>query len=235
MIDIHSHIMPGIDDGASCLEESINLLKEAYRAGFSDIILTPHYMVGAYEPGKEIIEIKDILQKIADKNGIKINLYNGMEVYYTEEIFELIKNKKIASLANSRYILMELPLNNTVSSFEDTVKELRKRGIVVILAHPERYDFVKKNTKSIEPLLKSGCLLQCNYASILGYYGSEAKKALKELLKNNYVSFLGTDVHMSNTILNEIDVAIHKIKRIIGEQELIELIEENPRKILNKQ
>ena len=94
MIDIHSHVIPGVDDGARSIEDSIQILEEAYTAGFSDIILTPHYMIDAYEPGKEIIEIKEMLQKILNKRNININLYLGMEVYYTGEILDLIDAKK---------------------------------------------------------------------------------------------------------------------------------------------
>ena len=193
MIDIHSHIIPNVDDGARSVEETFNILKEAQEAGFTDVILTSHFLLNYYETNaQELIFWKEKLQEVLKKQGTKINLHSGMEIYITNQMEELLENKKILTLANSRYMLIELPLATNVKYFDYVVYYLEAKGIKPIIAHPERYKCVQKDPDIVEEYIEKGCLIQCNYGSIVNLYGREAEKTIKTLLKKNQVHFLGS-------------------------------------------
>lgn len=236
MIDIHSHIIPNVDDGARSVEETFNILKEAQEAGFTDVILTSHFLLNYYETNaQELIFWKEKLQEVLKKQGTKINLYSGMEIYITNQMEELLENKKILTLANSRYMLIELPLATNVKYFDYVVYYLEAKGIRPIIAHPERYKCVQKDPDIVEEYIEKGCLIQCNYGSIVNLYGREAEKTIKTLLKKNQVHFLGSDVHRENGTYLIILDAIKKIRKIIGENKINELTTINPKKILQNE
>ncbi len=236
MIDIHSHIIPNVDDGARSVEETFNILKEAQEAGFTDVILTSHFLLNYYETNaQELIFWKKKLQEVLKKQGTKINLHSGMEIYITNQMEELLENKKILTLANSRYMLIELPLATNVKYFDYVVYYLEAKGIKPIIAHPERYKCVQKDPDIVEEYIEKGCLIQCNYGSIVNLYGREAEKTIKTLLKKNQVHFLGSDVHRENGTYLIILDAIKKIRKIIGENKINELTTINPKKILQNE
>ena len=236
MIDIHSHIIPNVDDGARSVEETFNILKEAQEAGFTDVILTSHFLLNYYETNaQELIFWKEKLQEVLKKQGTKINLHSGMEIYITNQMEELLENKKILTLANSRYMLIDLPLATNVKYFDYVVYYLEAKGIKPIIAHPERYKCVQKDPDIVEEYIEKGCLIQCNYGSIVNLYGREAEKTIKTLLKKNQVHFLGSDVHRENGTYLIILDAIKKIRKIIGENKINELTTINPKKILQNE
>lgn len=236
MIDIHSHIIPNVDDGARSVEETFNILKEAQEAGFTDVILTSHFLLNYYETNaQELIFWKEKLQEVLKNQGTKINLHSGMEIYITNQMEELLENKKILTLANSGYMLIELPLATNVKYFDYVVYYLEAKGIKPIIAHPERYKCVQKDPDIVEEYIEKGCLIQCNYGSIVNLYGREAEKTIKTLLKKNQVHFLGSDVHRENGTYLIIPDAIKKIRKIIGENKINELTTINPKKILQNE
>ena len=236
MIDIHSHIIPNVDDGARSVEETFNILKEAQEAGFTDVILTSHFLLNYYETNaQELIFWKEKLQEVLKKQGTKINLHSGMEIYITNQMEELLENKKILTLANSRYMLIELPLATNVKYFDYVVYYLEAKGIKPIIAHPERYKCVQKDPDIVEEYIEKGFLIQCNYGSIVNLYGREAEKTIKTILKKNQVHFLGSDVHRENGTYLIILDAIKKIRKIIGENKINEITTINPKKILQNE
>lgn len=233
MIDVHSHLIPNIDDGSKSVSETISLIKEARDVGFTDIILTPHYMMNYYEADIEEAKLwKQKLQEILNEELIEVNLHLGMEVYITDDLMDKIEQNKIITLSDSKYLLMELPLNSNVHFMDDVIFKLINNGITPIIAHPERYKIVQENLEVVEKLIEMGCLIQSNYASILGYYGKHAQKTMKKLLKNNLINFLGTDTHRKNTIYPMVPKSIKKISKIIGEEQTKGIIK-NAEIILN--
>ena len=197
MTDIHSHILFDVDDGSRALEESIELLKRMHELGFNNVILTPHYIKGS-EYSSENKEKKQKLEQIKKAlidNKININIYLGNEIFINNEIYDLIKLEHIHTLNNTRYILVELPFHNQIVNLEDIIYELKIKGLIPIIAHPERYSYFQNNYKEVDRLKEEGFLFQGNYASILGYYGKESQKLLKYMLKKQYIDYLGTDVH----------------------------------------
>lgn len=196
MIDCHSHLLPGVDDGFKDIIGSLKQLKKAQEDGVTDIVLTPHYVLNSefessYAKNKKIFSL---LEKEKKKSGLNINLYLSNEIYIDENIEKLIKTKKINPI-NDKYLLIELPLNNCLINAEQIIFNLISKGYKVILAHPERYMIFKQDKRKIEKYLSMGVMLQGNYKSLFGKYGNEAKKLLKYLLKKQYISFLGSDIH----------------------------------------
>ena len=215
MVDIHSHLIPNVDDGSKSVEETFMLIKEADRAGITDIILTPHYIVNSYEQNANtLILLKDKLQQILDKDKINVKLHIGMEVYITDNLIDLLKQNKLLTLANSKYLLMELPLNTNVQYLDMVIFKLIENNIIPIIAHPERYKFVQEDPSKVRELIDSGCLIQSNIGSILGIYGKKAKKTIKYLLKNDLINFIATDTHRKNTIYPLLEKGIKKIEKI---------------------
>lgn len=236
MIDIHAHLIPGVDDGSKSVEETFTLFEEAERAGFTDVILTSHYLTDYYEPKtEELIFWKDKLQEALDNSDKKIKLHSGMEIYISEELDKLIKKNKLLMLANSKYILIELPMSTDIKYLDHIMYFLESMGIKFILAHPERYKSIQENPNLIEKYIEKGCLIQCNYGSILGKYGKEAKKTIKTLLKKNLVHFMGSDCHRKNGIYLEIPKAVKKIEKIIGKEKTYKITTMNAQKIINNE
>lgn len=236
MIDIHSHAIPNIDDGSSSVSETFNMIKEAEKVGFTNICLTPHFLLNYYETSAdEIVFWKGQLQKVLFKRDINVVLHSGMEIYINNQMEELIKENRLLTIANSRYMLIELPLGNTVKYLDHALYFLQNIGITPIIAHPERYKCVQENLNLVNKYIEKGALIQCNYGSILERYGKQAKKTLKHLLKNNKVHFLGTDCHRENNLYLEIPEAVKKITKIIGKSKFEEISTINPKKVLENE
>lgn len=233
MIDIHTHIIPGIDDGSKSVEETFNLLKEAKEAGFDEIISTSHYMEKYYEaPEEERKMWIDSIQKALTQKGIDIQLHLGSEIYLSDNIIDLLKEHKASTMGGTNYVLFEMPLNEKPLNLYDMIYEMQQYKLVPILAHPERYSFIKTDADLVYDLIEKGVLMQCNYASIIGGYGQRAQIIARKLLENSMVHFLGTDVHKQEGIYTNIQEALKEIKKIVGEDELYRLTTSNAENVL---
>lgn len=234
MIDIHTHILPNIDDGSRSIEETINLVKEAKNAGFESILFTSHYMEGYYEINVEEREtlINAIYENLQAKN-IDVNLFLGNEIYMSENVIKLLEEGRASTINNTSYVLVELPLNAEPLNLYNLIYEMQQYKLVPILAHPERYTYVQQDSELIYDLIQKGVLMQANFASIIGYYGTKAQIFVKKMLKSNMVHFLGSDVHRENTIYPKIPQILEEIKNIIGTDKLEELTSINPKLVLN--
>lgn len=236
MIDFHSHIIPGVDDGSKSVEETFELIKEAESVGFDSIISTSHYIENYYEsPVEERQEWINALSGALKKENINVNLYLGNEVYFSENIINLLNENQIAKMNNSRYMLFEFAMNVKPINVYDVIYEMLQHNIVPILAHPERYRFVQQDPSLIYDLLDTGVLMQSNFASIIGWYGEKAEILAKKFLESNMISFLGSDVHKPNTIYPKMPEILEKIEEIIGKEKLFELTTLNPQKVLQNE
>lgn len=233
MIDLHSHIIPKIDDGSGSIEETFNILKEAVSNGFTDIISTSHYIENYYEA--DIEERKawiNALQMNLNEKNIPINLYIGTEAYASLNLNKLIKNKKVATLNNSKYVLFELPMNSQPKYLEEIIYNILDLKLIPIIAHPERYIYVQQDPNMLIELINKGVLFQSNFGSIVGVYGKSAKNTVRKLLKSNMIHFLGTDTHKQNTIYPIMNEILNKLEKTIGKDKIKELTEKNPRLVL---
>lgn len=213
MIDLHCHIIFNTDDGAEKIENSINILKEAADAGFTKICCTPHYVEPQYIKAKvenqEKLEL--IKQKLKEEN-IDIELYLGNEVYVSDNMKELIEKGTIATISDTNYVLVELPLTQKLLGAEEMIEDLIFAGYNIILAHPERYVYAQKDLKYFDNFIERGVYLQGNYESLIGKYGKTAEKTLKKLLKAKKIDLMSTDVHREKSTYTKMNKILKSLK-----------------------
>ena len=233
MIDTHSHILFGIDDGARNINESINILKKASNNGITDIILTPHYVPNSkYNCNNQDKQrLLNNLKEELIKNNIDINLYLANEVYLDLEISNLLEND-ISTINGSRYILIELPMNRKTDILEDVIYDLNELNIIPIIAHPERYTAYYKDYAFFQDLIDKGCLLQGNVGSLYNNYGIKAKRMLKGLLKKRMISVMGSDIHHETSNIYEKNISKDLSKLLKDKSYVEDILVNNARKIL---
>lgn len=231
MIDTHSHILPGVDDGARDFEESIKIIRTLASEGISSIIATPHYVEGTdYVSSRETNEkiIKALRQKVS-KEGILVQLKLWNEIYIDEGILELIEAGKVSLI--SKYLLVELPLSGEYPNYRDILLELIQNGYKVVLAHPERYASFQEDFSRILELSEMGVLMQCNLGSLVGKYGKKAEKTLKKMIKERLVFMFGTDSHREPKS-GYFSGIMKKLAKYYSDDELEQVLTKNSTKIL---
>jgi len=231
MIDFHSHILYGLDDGIQTFEDSVLVVKEAKEAGFNKIICTTHY--SNYFKADEEKRKKRI--KELEENKLGVELILGNEIYAISNIDELIDKKEASTINGSSYILFELPLRENYSQLRNLIINLMSKGYKLVLAHPERYVTFQKDPKRIEEILNLGVYLQANYMSIEGLYGREAKKLVELLYKHKMITFLGTDVHRTCKYYPNIKRVKEKIVDIVGISQFEYMSEKNIELVLENE
>lgn len=194
--DIHAHILPGVDDGAQSLEESISMLRMAEAENIRRIILTPHQ-----KPGRKCVtasEMKkrmDELRKCIEKQRLDIQVYAGSECLYSHDLAERLEKGRICTMADSRYVLTEFMPDENWPYIRDGLYRLISHNYLPIIAHIERYIQVARDMDRVHELINMGCYVQVNAGSITGTYGFGMKQTAKNLLKERAVHFVGTDAH----------------------------------------
>ena len=192
---MHSHLIPGIDDGAKTIEDSITLIKGLQDLGYKKIITTPHIYKEHYPNTKE--EILRGLEKL--KAALKIeNIHIPIEAsaeYFMDEHFESLLDKNEILPLNDKYVLVEMSFFGAPPKLEEYFFKIQLKGYVPILAHPERYLFYHNDYEQFEELKAKGVLLQLNISSIVGYYGKPIKQIAHKLLKDKLIDLIGTDMH----------------------------------------
>ena len=234
MIDIHSHLIFDVDDGSRSLDESINILSMMYEAGVTDMIITPHYIIDSkYMSSKDINEdkLKQIKEEL-NKRNINMNLSLGNEIFMDNKIFEYLKDNKVSTLNNTKYILVELPMSGIYEGYQDILYSLVHKGYKVILAHPERYISFQKDFNKVYEVLELGVLLQSNYGSILGDYGLGSKRMIKRLMKEKLITYFSSDIHRLRSS-NFIDRAKSKMKKYYTDEEIKDLTNNNMKELIN--
>ena len=196
MIDIHTHILPFVDDGSSDFETSINLIKLEIEQGVTDIFVTPHYFkyrdfLSKCEENKKIFN--ELVEEVRRQN-LKINLFLGNEIFYNSDIFNDLKSNKVMTLNGSKYILIEFPLYEEIEDIPEALNNLTAKGYIPIIAHPERYTYLT-NIKHFEIIKRMGGKIQVNSGSITGLEGKKIKRLVCWLIKNGLVDFVASDSH----------------------------------------
>lgn len=236
MIDIHCHLLNGVDDGSKTIEESIEIIKNAVSKGVSDIILTPHFILDTkynLEP-KQINEKFLKLKEEVEKNNIKVNLYIGNEVFIENDLDKLYQENKFNTLNNSKYLLFEFSMNNYYNGILDLLFKLKSIGIEPIIAHPERYSFIQNNPLILNDLVSHGAKLQLDLGSYYNKYGKRAKSIFTLIIKKHMASFIATDTHhKTDEMYNQISNIKKDLEKYISPEEIDDLLINNPRKIIN--
>lgn len=219
MIDIHSHILPKVDDGSKDLEESIEMAKIYLENGINKVIATPHYIEGWDNTFKEInLEILEILKKALYQRGLDLDIYLGNEIYTTMDILEHLEEGKASSLNNTRYVLIELPMFDIPLFIEDLIYELLLKGYVPIIAHPERNAKIIENPNLLYTFIKKGALAQLNLPSLEGKYGDRIKSTGETLIKHNMIHFIGTDAHSKDKRSPRVKKSLNLLKLMVDKE-----------------
>lgn len=236
MIDMHCHIVPGVDDGAKDMEMSIEIARLYANNGFKKIINTSHFL--GEGKGVTRIELEDSFRNMNNQliqEDIDLEVLPGNELYLSMDIVKDLESGRALTLNNSKYVLVELPANDYPLYTEDILYELQIKGYKPIIAHPERNRSIIKNPELIINLISKGNLVQMNYHSIEGMYGKEVMRTADFLLKNNLVHFLGTDTHSNGRRSPNVSSILKLIQSKIGKDNLKILTLVNPSKVINNQ
>jgi len=194
--DIHSHLLPGIDDGAKTLEDSLNLIRQFKAFGVTHLITTPHIMGQVWPNTSEIIKQKlSVLRQALDENDLSdIKISAAAEYLIDENFTELLKKNKLLTLKDD-LVLIELSYFNAPAKLFGILFDMQVAGYKPVLAHPERYAFYHNDIEKFDALKKAGCLFQLNLLSLTKHYGEKVQAMAHYLLKTGYYDFSGSDVH----------------------------------------
>lgn len=195
-VDIHSHLLPGIDDGVKTIEDTIYILGTFQKLGYKKIITTPHVM-SDYYPNTEdgILNKLEETRTLITKQKINIKLEAAAEYYLDENLIAKLSNKKKLLTFGDNYLLFETSFYNKPAFLEEAIFSMNTNGYQPILAHPERYSYLEGDQELLEKLKSMNLLFQMNILSLAGFYSNEVKKFAIKLLKANMIDFVGTDCH----------------------------------------
>lgn len=219
-VDLHSHLLPGLDDGVKSIEETIYILKSLEKLGYEKVITTPHVMSDHYPNSDEQILIRfNQVNRHLEKHNLNIRLEAAAEYFLDEQMVSRInKGEKLLSF-NDNYLLFETAFINKPAYMEEAIFMMNTNGYRPVLAHPERYVYMHSNRSLIERLKNMNVLFQINLLSLFGYYSPEVKKSAQYLLKLNAVNFIGTDCHSALQVDEIVNLAgksrgnpLHKLK-----------------------
>ena len=218
-IDIHSHLLPGIDDGARTFEDSLKLTQALQGFGISQLITTPHIIQHVWENTHEqILDRASSTIEELKKNQITIPFRAAAEYLMDDEFVRLFKSADLLTLKDN-YVLVEMSYINAPIQLYSIIFDLQIAGYIPVLAHPERYLFYHNNFNEYLKLKKAGCLFQLNLLSVVGYYGEGIAKIAEQLLQKGMYTYVGTDVHHSKHI-ESFDLKV-KLKDLVPLQEAI--------------
>ncbi len=236
MIDIHCHILPGIDDGASDVEESLKMARFAEQDGVKTIIATPHVFRPPF--------IHDDLFLIRDKwsefspilktNNIQVDLLLGSEVHFVHNLIDVMKsNYPYIGLNRGSYMIVEFPSNHVFSGVKNLFFELVSRGLNLIIAHPERNSVFVRDPILLYDLIKMGVYAQANSGSFSAFYGTSVQEAVYQFLEWNFYHFLASDSHGKHNRATRLSKAFRKVQGKVGEEEALALVEHNPKAVVD--
>jgi protein-tyrosine phosphatase len=218
MIDIHSHLLSEVDDGAKSQKETLEIIKTAEEYEIHKIVATPHYMEESYKiEGKSIKEkVKNINQILKEKN-IEVEILPGHEIYITPDLIKKFKEKDILSINDSKYLLLEMPMNYMPEYLDQIFYDLSVLGYKPVIAHPERNEEVIKNPDILYKWVKDGIIFQLNAGSLFGVYGNEVKRTALELVDNYLVQVIASDCHGTSKVgLEWLARSKRKLEEICG-------------------
>ncbi len=194
--DLHSHLIPGIDDGASDIEQSISLIRQMYDLGYRKLILTPHVRYGSFDNDPTTFDDRLLLLQTAiQEANIPIKTEVGAEHTIDDSFFIHFKNGTLKHFGKNKYLLMEFSFINMLADIKDVVFKLQSAGYNLILAHPERYLYLTQEREMINYLHDAGVLFQMNILSLVGFYNRDTQRFAEDLIKDDKIDIVGSDLH----------------------------------------
>lgn len=219
--DMHSHIIPGIDDGAQHLNDALLMAKKFIDLGYKKLIATPHIMADYFRNTPDTIHKGlDVLREGLHKNQLNLEVDAAAEYYLDETLIRKVKEKEVLTFGDN-FLLFELSYINMPKNLFDSIKLMQDAGYKPVLAHPERYPYFYGSFDYFQQINATGCLLQTNAIALTGYYGNGAKKTAEELVENYLVHFLGSDMHhLKHAAALKESLNTHFMQRLLGQHQL---------------
>ncbi|RGY96736.1 CpsB/CapC family capsule biosynthesis tyrosine phosphatase [Clostridium sp. AM58-1XD] len=228
IIDIHAHILPGLDDGARDMQETRAMLLKAYAQGIRIIIATPHYHYRNHQIQPESIKIlTEEVQKIAEQIADDFKIYSGQEIFYAESTVDQLGNGEILTMAGTRYVLVEFSLSASYNRIYRAVRKLIGAGYIPILAHIERYRSLRTEG-AVEELTKAGACMQMNYGSLMGFRHLADRRWCRKMILEDQIHFLGTDMHRMDYRPPKVTEGIGWLYRKVDQGQADRLVWGNP-------
>lgn len=226
MIDIHCHILPGIDDGAVNMEESLEMAKLAVKEGIRTIIATPHHKNGVYDNSKtSIVDKVNELNEALQKESIPVKILPGQETRIYGEMVEDYQNDEILPLNGGNYLFVELPSSHVPRYTEQLLFDLQMKGLSPIIVHPERNREIIERPEKLYQLVKKGALTQVTASSVAGYFGKNIKKFSLQLIDANLTHFVSSDAHNLTRRSFKMVEALDVIEKKFGMEMVYQLTE----------
>jgi len=235
MIDLHNHLLPGIDDGAKQLEETLEFLRIAGRDGITAVTATPHMKPGVYDNTRAAIfeSLAKVKQAARGDEAEKVELLPGAEVYFTADVVQRAKAGELMTVADrGKYMLLELPYQQIPMKVYDTIFQLRLLGITPIMAHPERVAYYLEDFERVAASVRLGALTQVTGNSITGRFGNKARDFAVRMLERNLIHILASDSHDVRYRPPTLSDARDAVARLVGAPIARRLVEDNPAAIL---
>lgn len=234
MIDIHSHILPNVDDGSVDMEMSLGMARQYIENNIYKVIATPHFIEKNISLDMENNKlVQRLLQDELNNHKIPLQVLLGNEIYLSTTIIKDIEDGKASTLNKSKYILIELPMNDIPMYFDSIIYEILIKGWIPIWAHPERNLKVIENPNILYRYIKKGGLVQINLPSLMGSYGKNVKTTAIKLLNHSMVHFAGTDSHTNRSRSPNVANALKVLRDTIPASYFNQIVEENAMLLLN--
>lgn len=231
MIDLHTHILPGLDDGAKSMEEALAMARCASEGGISAMVATPHVITGLYPNTKEnILEAVARLNDFLGQHGLSLQVLPGAEYRLEPDLPERLARDELLTLNEAgRYLLVEFPADSIPPFTGRVFYELLLNGIVPVIAHPERNARITKNPSLLYHMISRGALAQLTAGSLSGHFGSRAANAARLFLEHGCAHFIASDTHSPRNRVPDLTGALDKATRILGAERAAQLVRHNPR------
>lgn len=235
LVDIHCHVLPDIDDGPGDWQQSLEMSKIAYDNSISTIIATPHWIQGtSWQPTyNTVLQKIDKLNELLLSEKVNIKILSGMEVGISENLVDLLNSGEVLTLANSNYILIEIPFVSLPFGLEEIIFKLVSAGYIPLLAHPERNKELQANPGRISDLIDRGALTQITTGSFCGDWGESAMECSIEFANMDTIFTLASDGHSAGSRPPEMLEGIEVLEELIGENKVQEILS-NSEKIIRK-
>ncbi|MFD2699372.1 tyrosine-protein phosphatase [Paenibacillus shunpengii] len=231
MIEIHCHILPGLDDGPTSMVRSLAMAQAAVAAGITKIIATPHHLNVSHDnPSHQVEEAVQLFNLELREHNIPLQVRSGQEIRIHPRLIDLLNNEELLTLASSKYMLLELPSREVPSFFPNLLHELKVRNIIPIIAHPERNAVLLREPELLGQYMSQGALCQITAQSFLGLFGRKVQKWCFHFCKQNGFHFISSDAHDTERRSFALQAAYERLESRFG-LEMVEQLQTNARRV----
>jgi protein-tyrosine phosphatase len=230
MVDLHCHVLPAVDDGAESLEQSLDFCRVALEDGVTTLAATPHQKPGQWDNSPEAIRQKVAeLRSALEEAAISVEIVEGAEVHLSADLPDRVRERRVTTLGGTgRYLLLELPYQQSPLRVEETVFQLKLAGVTPVLAHPERVSYFTADMERLEKLVRLGCLSQVTAAALLGGFGEKTKDFSLRMLEEGLVHVISSDAHDTVYRPPVLSRARDAAAQVVGPERAAEMVSEVP-------